>query len=102
MSGGVFGASRKPKIGLQIQDVEEGKGVKVQEVDENSPAAKAGLKEGDVITEVNGKPVDGVDNVRSEIRDIKEGDILKVKYNRNGSSQSADIKLPKKLKTADL
>jgi serine protease Do len=102
MSGGVFGMNRKPKIGLQIQDVEEGKGVKVQEVDENSPAAKAGLKEGDVITEVNGKPVDGVDNVRSEIRDIKDGDILKVKYNRNGSSQSADIKLPKKLKSADL
>ncbi|HEX8332940.1 MAG TPA: PDZ domain-containing protein [Segetibacter sp.] len=102
MSGGVFGMNRKPKIGLQIQDVEEGKGVKVQEVDENSPAAKAGLKEGDVITEVNGKPVDGVDNVRSEIRDIKEGDTLKVKYNRNGSSQSADIKLPKKLKSADL
>jgi serine protease Do len=102
MSGGIFGMNRKPKIGLQIQDVEEGKGVKVQEVDEDSPASKAGLKEGDIITELNGKPVDGVDNVRAEIRDLKEGDLVKVKFSRKGSTQTADIKLPKKLKTADL
>jgi serine protease Do len=102
MNGGVFGFNRKPKIGLQIQDVEEGKGVKVQEVDENSPAAKAGLKEGDIITEVNGKLVDGVDNVRSEIKYLKEGDSVKVKFSRSGSTQTVDIKLPKKLKSADL
>jgi serine protease Do len=93
---------RKPKIGLQIQDVEEGKGVKVKDVDEDSPAAKAGLKEGDVISSVNGKEVAGVDDLRNEIKDIKEGDSIKFSYRRNGSSQTAEVKLPKKLKTADL
>jgi serine protease Do len=102
ISGGLYGMARKPKIGLQIQDVEEGKGVKVREVDEDSPAAKAGLKEGDVISEINGKPVDGVDNVRNEIKDLKEGDTFKVKFSRGGSSQTVDVKLPKRLKTADL
>lgn len=101
-SGDFFSYSRKPKIGLQIQDLEEGTGVKIGEVEDNTPAAKAGLKEGDVITEVNGKLVDGVDNVRTEIKDLKEGDVVKVKYNRNGTSQTADIKIPKKIKTADL
>lgn len=99
---GVFDFSRRPKLGLQIQDVEEGKGVKVQDVDDDSPAAKAGLKEGDVITEINGKPVNGVDNVKNEMRELKEGDTVKFKYNRGGSAQTVDVKLPKKLKSADL
>jgi serine protease Do len=102
LDGNFFSFNRKPKIGLQIQDLEEGKGVKIGEVEENTPAAKAGLKEGDVITEINGKLVDGVDNVKTEIKDLKEGDVVKVKYNRNGNAQTADIKIPKKIKTADL
>jgi serine protease Do len=94
--------NRRPKIGMQIQDVEEGKGVQVKDVDAESPAAKAGMKEGDIITEVNGKEVEGVEELRREIRELKEGDSVKVKYKRGGSTQSAEIKLPKKLRTADL
>jgi serine protease Do len=97
-----FNIGRKPKIGLQIQDVEEGKGVKVKEVDEDTPASKAGFKEGDIITEVNGKQVEGVDDLRSEIKDVKEGDTVKMKFKRGGTTQTAEIKLPKRLKTADL
>ncbi|TDH24093.1 PDZ domain-containing protein [Segetibacter sp. 3557_3] len=93
---------RKPKIGLQIQDVEEGKGVTVKDVDEDSPASKAGFKEGDVITSVNGKEVEGVDDLRAQLKDLKEGDNVKMNYKRNGSAQTAEIKLPKRLKTADL
>jgi serine protease Do len=97
-----FNFNRRPKIGLQIQDVEEGKGVNVKEVDADSPAAKAGLKEGDVITGVNGKDIAGVDDVRTEIRDIKEGDAVKLTYKRGGKTQTAELKFPKRLRTADL
>ncbi len=97
-----FNFNRKPRIGLQIQDVEEGKGVKVKDVDEDSPASKAGIKEGDVISQVNGKDIAGVDELRNEIRDIKEGDALKFTYKRDGKNQSAEIKIPKRLKSADL
>jgi serine protease Do len=94
--------SRKPRIGMQIQDVEEGKGVTVKEVDDESPASKAGMKEGDVITQVNGKEIAGVEELRTEIKDIKEGDTVKVTYKRSGKNQTAEIKLPKRLKTANL
>jgi serine protease Do len=94
--------SRKPKIGMEIQDVEDGKGAKVNDVDENTPAAKAGLKEGDIITSINGKEIEGVDDVRTQIKDIKEGDALKFSFKRNGASQTAEIKIPKKIKTATL
>ena len=100
--GSMFNWNRKPKIGLQIQDLEEGKGVKVKEVDDDSPAAKSGFKEGDVITSINGKTIDGVDELRKEIADLKEGDSIKVNYSRDGKPQVADIKIPKRLKTADL
>lgn len=92
----------KPKMGLQIQDVDEGKGVKVKDVNDESPAAKAGIKQGDVITQLNGKDVDGVDSLRNEIRDLKEGDVVKFNYRRDGKNQTAEVKIPKKLKSADL
>jgi serine protease Do len=97
-----FNYNRRPKIGMQIQDLEEGKGVSVKDVDENSPAAKAGIKDGDVITQVNGKEVAGVDELREAIKDVKEGETLKFSYKRGGKNQSAEIKIPKRLRTADL
>lgn len=97
-----FNFNGKPRIGLQIQDLEEGKGVKVKDVDEDSPASKAGIKEGDVITQINGKNVASVDDLRSEIRELKEGDTLKFTYQRGGKNQTAEVKIPKRLKSADL
>jgi serine protease Do len=97
-----FNFDRKPKIGLQIQDVEEGKGVTVKDVDEDSPAAKAGIKDGDVITQVNGKDVTGVEELRNAVRELKEGDTVKFSFKRAGKNQSAEVKIPKRLRTADL
>lgn len=97
-----FNFNHKPRIGLQIQDVEEGKGVTVKDVDENSPASKAGLKEGDVITELNGKDITGVDDLRSELKDLEEGATIKLTYKRDGKNQTAEVKVPKRLKSADL
>jgi serine protease Do len=97
-----FNIDRKPRLGVQIQDLEEGNGVKITGVDEESPAKKAGLKENDIITDINGAEVKDVDDLRTKIKDLKEGDTYKVKYKRDGKSESIDIKIPKKLKTANL
>jgi serine protease Do len=94
--------NRRAKLGLQVEDLEQGKGVKVKDVDEDSPASKAGLKEGDVITEVNGKDVAGVDEIRTAIRDVKDGDTVRLKYKRGNNTQTVEVKIPKKLRSADL
>lgn len=50
-------------------------GVLVNEVRENSPAAKAGLKAGDIIVEADGKPVKGDGDLARTIGGKKEGSI---------------------------
>jgi serine protease Do len=97
-----FNYSPKPRLGLQIQDVESGSGVKVLDVMDGTAAAKAGLKKDDVIIEANGKAVNNVDDLRSHLKDVKEGDMLKLKYRRDNKTQTAEIKFPKRIKTANL
>lgn len=54
--------------------VDNGTGVLVTEVYEDSPAEKAGLKAGDVITKVDGKDFDNVSDIQEAVRDKKEGE----------------------------
>ena len=91
-----------PKLGIKAQDTEDGKGVKVLDIDENSNAEKAGIKEGDIITEFDGNAVNGATQLMEAARIAKDKNLIKVKLNRNGKSQEVEVKIPKKLKTADL
>jgi serine protease Do len=98
-----FAFSDKPHLGISAQDTEDGNGVKVVDIDdEDSPAAKAGLKEGDIITQVNGKTITSTDDLRQSIKDVKKGDTVKITYKRSNQTQTVEIKLPKDLKTIDL
>jgi len=91
-----------PKLGLSVQDTEDGKGVNVIDVDEDGNAAKAGIKEEDIITEVDGKAVNGADEITKVVKESKDKSSVKVKLLRNGKPMTVDVKIPKKLKSADL
>jgi serine protease Do len=91
-----------PKLGLSVQDSDDGKGVKVIEVDDESNAAKAGIKENDIITEADGKAINNADDMVKVIRDSKEKISIMLKVNRGGKTENVDVKMPRKLKTADL
>ena len=64
-------------------------GVMVESVEENSPAAKAGLRVGDIITAIDGKNVSSSWGLRGALRDKKEGDAVRVEYLRNNARQTA-------------
>jgi len=89
-------------LGIEIQDTEDSKGVKVIEVEDETPAQKAGIQENDIITNINGKPVNSVDEIKAALKELKEGDLIKASIIRSGKTQTLEIKIPKKLKTADL
>lgn len=94
--------SRQPRLGLQIQDLEDSKGVKVLDASPESPATKAGVQKDDIITGINGTEVHSVDDIRGQLRDIKEGDIVKIELKRNDKRRTVEIKFPRKLKTTTL
>jgi len=93
---------RQQKLGLKIQDTEDGNGVKVLDVDKDSPAEKAGLKKDDVLTEIGGKKVINTDEAREQLHTNMDKAAYNIKATRNGSAMSFDIKIAKKLKTANL
>jgi serine protease Do len=94
--------STKPRLGIKAQDTEDGKGVKVLDVDDESAAEKAGIKEDDVITEFDGKKVNSAEELASAAKEAKDKAAVKITFNRNGKSQTVEVKTPKKLKTATL
>ena len=93
---------RHQKLGLKIQDVEEGSGVKVLEVESALPAATAGLMKDDVITEIGGVKVSNTDEAREQLQENAEKNAYSIKAKRNGTEMEFNIKIPKKLKTANL
>ncbi|UEG50963.1 PDZ domain-containing protein [Ferruginibacter lapsinanis] len=93
---------RQKKLGLKIQDTEEGGNVKVIDVEDESAAATAGLQKGDIITEIGGNKVNNTDDAREQLKPVDGKSNYTIKALRNGKEMTFEVKIPKKLKTADL
>jgi serine protease Do len=92
----------RPKLGLSVQDTEDGKGVKVIDVDDEGNGQKAGVKENDIITAINDKEVNSADEVARIVRESREKPSIMLKIKRAGKIQNIEVRMPRKLKTADL
>ena len=80
--------------GIKIPEgIEEG--VVIVEVLDDSPAKEAGLKKGDIITEVKGTKVTSMAELKYELYKYKVGDKIKLKINRHGVELETEIKLQK-------
>jgi serine protease Do len=71
------------------------RGVLLGKIVPDGPAAKAGLKEGDVVTEINGQRVEGTEQFRRMIHEIPAGRVAQFTVWRDGRSQTAAVKLGK-------
>jgi serine protease Do len=65
-------------------NVPPGKGALVSDVSPDGPAAKAGLKKGDVIEELNGRPVTGSNDLKLQVASMAPGSVAHLKVSRNG------------------
>ncbi len=95
-----FSFNGRPKLGLKIQDMEDGDGVKVIDVEKETAAEKAGLKKDDIITEIGGKKIKNTDDAREELSPEPGKTAYSIKAKRNGNEMSFEVKVPKKIKTA--
>jgi serine protease Do len=90
-------------IGIHMQDVDADlaqqfnlsspNGVLVDDVMPGTPAEKAGIKSGDVITEFNGKEVDDGNSLQLLISECAPGSDATVKLIRNGAAKTLTVKL---------
>lgn len=81
-------------LGVTLSDASgDQQGALVATVQGNTPAASAGLKEGDIVTQVDGKAIDGADALSAAIRGHNPGDKIALTYIRNGSKHTVNVQL---------
>ena len=81
-------------LGVTLSDaVGNQQGALVASVQGGTPAASSGLKEGDVVTQVDGKAIDGADGLSAAIRGHSPGDKIALTYVRGGQKHTIDITL---------
>ena len=101
-----YGEVRRGRIGVGIQNIstdlmaamnlKSQDGALVSQVTEGSPAAKAGLKVGDVITGFNGRDILDADDIRNAVGYVEPGQKARISYIRNGKTFSTRIDVEKK------
>ena len=69
-------------------NLKEARGVEIKSVDADSPAAKAGLKEGDVVLDYNGTPVAGFEQFARLVRETPSGRQIRISVWRSGAVQT--------------
>ena len=97
-----FDNRNQQKLGLKIQDTEDGNGVKILEVETGSAAEKAGLKKEDIISEMNGEKVNSISELMSKMAASESKTDYKLKVKRNNTDLNFDVQVPKKLRSANL
>jgi serine protease Do len=75
---------------LKLSDV---RGVEVLDVEPDSPGAKAGLKEHDVITKYDGQAVEGTVQFRRLVRETPAGRNIPLAVSRNGAAQNISVEV---------
>ena len=88
-----FGEVRRGRLGVAMQDVVGGEGAAVTEVQANSPAAEAGLRKGDVVIGLNGRPVRGAAELRARLSVVPVGETIELSVQRGGETQALKARI---------
>lgn len=73
--------------------VDNSEGAVVSQVEDNSPAAKAGLKVGDVVTELNGQKISDASQLQIEVGQKHPGSVIKLQVLRDGKTITVPVTL---------
>lgn len=90
---GFLGITAEPLAGREQDSLGVHGGVRVAEVTPDSPADKAGLKEGDIITSIDGQEISGPEGLSSIVARKKPGDRVEIDFLRQGSRRTAKAEL---------
>ena len=80
-----------------VSDLEhKGPGVRVSEVQPNTGAAAAGLKEGDIVLMVKERPISGLMELKSALTGTKPGETVPLRVRTNGGEKTISVTLSKR------
>jgi putative serine protease PepD len=80
-------------LGVSTEDVDNGAGASIAEVRTDTPASRAGLQSGDVVTEIDGDGVASADELRRLIDSKSPGDSVELTVKRGGETKKLDVTL---------
>jgi hypothetical protein len=87
-------AVKGPIPGLMVRDDDDQPGAIVDSVEAGSAAASSGLLRGDIVTAVDGAPVNSTGTFASRMRDYKSGDQVGITVLRAGAESYVKVKIP--------
>jgi len=88
------GKARRTVIGAQVSDVAApGGGVRLAGVDPAGPAAQAGLRSGDIVLKLGGRPLAEATDLIALVRKYAPGSVVAVEYRRGTRSLTASVTL---------
>lgn len=79
-------------VGL-AERTDGGAGAIIADVQPDSPAAAAGIREGDLVLSVDGEPINGQTGLVAAIRDRSPGDVVEIEVSRNGVRETLSATL---------
>ena len=98
-----YGAVQRALMGVQIRDIDDDfakekkiktlEGVYVAEVNDLSAAKEAGIKDGDIITKINGVAVKSSAELQEQVGRHRPGDKIDVAYIREGKEKTVAVTL---------
>ena len=92
---GPFAQEAVAFLGVSTEDREEG-GVVIKVVGDETPAAEAGLLEGDVILTLNGEELEGAVQFSASLKLFKPGEKVKLKILRDDKEKEIEVELGEK------
>lgn len=91
-----------PRLGMTVENRDDGKGVTVMRVRPGSPAEQSGFRPDDILTDFAGKKVKDVDDVTKALAENRKTTTIEAKVLRDGKSRSLTVTLPHTQKQANL
>jgi hypothetical protein len=82
------GQARRVSLGTVPDYAYSGDGVRISEVQADTPAAQAGLRKEDIIVAVNDEPVHDLRDYAQALRELSPGDEIRIRFRRNGNEQT--------------
>jgi serine protease Do len=80
-------------LGIMADQSFRGKGVKIAAVQPDHGAAEAGIQAGDVILDIDGREISGLQELRNALTNKQPGDVVKIKIEAAGKERSVEVLL---------